>query len=129
MRTPFGWALLALVAGVFLVGTLSGRARGNPRDTRVRLLAKPKRTGLTVLVPPGPAPRLIPSEAPNATRARPVPAAAPRKMPRASSGIIDYIAPFVGSGDAGDNARLDYLLEPGEDEPPDPPDMPAAGGE
>jgi hypothetical protein len=121
MRTPFGWALLALVAVVFLVGTLSGRARGNPRDPRVRLLAKPKRTRLTVLVPPGPTPRLIPSESPNATRARPVPAAAPRRMPGAGSGIIDYIAPFVSSGEARDTLRVDYLREPGDDESPDPP--------
>ena len=53
MRTPLGWTL-ALIALVFLVGTFAGRARKGPREPRVRLLARPKKMRLTVLVPRAP---------------------------------------------------------------------------
>jgi hypothetical protein len=112
MRTPFGWTL-ALIALVFLVGTLAGRARKAPREPRVRLLARPKKMRLTVLVPPGPAPRLVPGDSPNATRARAARVSVPRTAPVGTgSGIIDYIAPFGGSAEPGEPARVDYLLEP-----------------
>jgi hypothetical protein len=119
----FDRRVLGLVAMVCLVGTIAGRARKGPREPRVRLLSKPKKTSLTVLVPPGPAPRLIPGESPNATRARPAPAFVSRQVPAGTgSGIIDYIAPFAGSGEGSENARVDYLLESDDDaEALDPP--------
>jgi len=115
MRTPFGWALVALLALVCVVGTIVGWARNGPREPRVRLLARPKKTHLTVLVPPGPAPRLVAGESPNATRARPAPAPVLRTAPAGTgSGVIDYIAPFADSGEANETARVDYLLEAGD---------------
>jgi hypothetical protein len=111
----FDRRVLALVAMVCLVPTIAGRAGRGAREPRVRLLTRPKKTSLTVLVPPGPAPRLVPGESPNATRARPAHAPVPRQAPAgAGSGIIDYIAPFAGSGEGNEKARVDYLLESGE---------------
>lgn len=116
---------LALVAMVCLVGTIAGLATRHPREPRVRSLAKPKRTRLTVLVPPGPAPRLIPGDSPNATRARRARAPVTRMAPAGTgSGIIDYIAPFVASESASEKARVDYLLDPGD---PAQPQDPSAG--
>ena len=109
---------LALVAMMCLVGMIVGWARRLPRERRVRLRARPDRAPLTVLVPPGPAPRLIPSDSPNATRPRPVADPVPRMAPAGTgSGIVDYIAPFAGAGGAGESARLDYLLESGDSTP------------
>jgi hypothetical protein len=114
MRTPIGLALLALVC---VVGTIVGRARSGPREPRVRLFTRPKKTHLTVLVPPGPAPRLVAGESPNATRARPAPAPVVRTAPAGTgTGVIDYIAPFAGSGEASESARVDYLLETDDDD-------------
>jgi hypothetical protein len=82
-----------------------GRGASEPR---VRLLVKPKKTPLSVLVPPGPAPRLIPSDSPKATRARSterVPPAGGRRY-----AVIDYTAAFASSAEAKERARVDYLL-------------------
>ena len=115
MRTIL-YACLALVAMAGLVGTIAGLAGRGAREPRVRLLTRPKKTRPTVLVPPGPTPRLVPGESPNATRARPAPAPVLRTAPAGTgSGIIDYIAPFVGAADASENARVDYLLESGDE--------------
>lgn len=108
--------MLVLVALVCLVGTIAGWVSQGPREPRVRLLAKPKKMRLTVLVPAGPAPRLVASESPNATRARAAAAPVPRTAPAGTgSGIIDYIAPFAGPAQASENVKLDYLLESGDD--------------
>jgi hypothetical protein len=66
----FDRRVLTLLAMGCLVGMIVGWVGGGPRETRLHLLAKPKKAHLSVLVPPGPAPRLIPNDSPNATRAR-----------------------------------------------------------
>jgi hypothetical protein len=105
--------VLVLVAMVCLVGTIAGWTGKGPRAPRIRLFTRPKKTQLTVLVPPGPTPRLVPGDSPNATRPRPPPAPVPRQSPDGTgSGIIDYIAPFADPGEASENARVDYLLDP-----------------
>ncbi len=115
--------VLALVAMMLLFGTIAGRSRRGSRAPRVRLLIKPRKIPPTVLVPPGPAPRLVPGESPNATRARWAPAPVLRKAPTGTgSGLINYIAPFLDSGEASEKVRVDYLLEPDDRmESPDPP--------
>jgi hypothetical protein len=104
---------LTLVAMACLIGMIAGWSSGGPREPRVRLLTKPQKANLSVLVPPGPTPRLIPSDAPNAKRARPSRAQVPRQTPPGTtrSGIVDYIAPFVDAGKPSEDARVDYLLE------------------
>jgi hypothetical protein len=122
-NVSFDRRVLTLVAMVCLIGTIAGWTGKGARAPRIRLFTKPKKTQLTVLVPPGPAPRLVPGDSPNATRPRPAPAPVPRVAPPGTgSGIIDYIAPFAGSGEAGEKARVDYLLESEESgESLDPP--------
>ena len=111
MRTPV-WTLVAMLG---LAGAIAGWVTKGSRKPRVRLLTKPQKTHLTVLVPPGPAPRLVPGESPNATRVRAASAPVLRTAPVGTgSGIIDYIAPFASSGEAGEEVRVDYLLEPGD---------------
>lgn len=101
MRTPFGWTL-TLLAIAWLVGMIAGWISRGHRETRLRLHHKPKKSALPVLVPPGPAPRLIPSDSPKAARAsRLRPAGGPRY------GAIDYLAAFSDSPERG---RVDYLL-------------------
>jgi hypothetical protein len=144
MRTPFRWRLLcacfafwsmpaasqdtvqigsvsfdrraiALLLLVCLAGWIAGLASKSPRAPRIRLLTRPKKTRLPVLIPPGAPPRLIPGDSPNATRARRARAPVPRQAPTGTgTGIIDYIAPFADSGDSSDNARVDYLLDAGD---------------
>jgi hypothetical protein len=89
-----------------------GWVSGGPRDTRFRLLNRPKKTRLSVLVPPGPPSRLIPSDSPNATRARWTRAPVSRQTPACAtgSGVIDYIAAFADSAEASEGDRVDYLL-------------------
>ena len=115
MRT----VLLTLLVIGCLVGMLAGWVNRGPTEPRVRLFVKPKKTPLSVLVPPGPAPRLIPSDSPKAVRARstmPV----PRQMPP-RAGAIDYLAAFADSAEASERAQVDYLLVPGDsaEESPD----------
>jgi hypothetical protein len=111
----FDRRVLALVATVCFVGTIAGWATRGPRVLRVRLLNKPTKTHLTVLVPPGPTPRLVPNESRNATRARSTLAPVSRLAPSGpGSGIIDYIAPFASSGEASERVQVDYLLDPGD---------------
>jgi hypothetical protein len=117
--------VLTLLAMACLVGMIAGWTSGGPREPRVRLLTKPKKTEqLSVLVPPGPTPRLIPSDSPNATRARPGRAPVPRQTPAGTSrsGIVDYIAPFTDAAKTSGEGRLDYLLESDDsvEEPLDP---------
>jgi len=113
MRAPL--ALLLLLA--CLVGFVIGWFGGGPR-VLLRLLNKPKKTPPPILIPPGPTPRLVPGDSPNATRARSIPAPGARQTPTGMrrSGPIDYIAVFTGPPDGRDNARVDYLLEPGEED-------------
>jgi len=109
-------AIGGLVGAACLIGMIAGGSNRGPPAPRVRLLNKPKKTQLSVLVPPGPAPRLIPSESPNAIRARPARAPVSRQTPEGDtrSGIVHYIAAFTNSGQATEEVRVDYLLEPGE---------------
>jgi hypothetical protein len=72
--------LTLLVMGC-VVGMILGWVGGGPRETRLRLLKKAKNTHLAVLVPAGPAPRLIPSDSPNAIRARRTRAPVSRQTP------------------------------------------------
>jgi hypothetical protein len=115
---------LVLLAIACLVGAIAGWARKGARKPRVRLLVRPQKAPPPVLIPPGPTQRLIPSDSPKATRVRPTPTPAPRMTPVSTtrSGIVDYIAPFADSGEATDNARVDYLLE--SDESIESPDSP-----
>ena len=108
----FDRRVLALLAMGGIVGLIIGWARGRPPAPRVRLLNKPKKTQLSVLVPPGPTPRLIPSEAPNATRARPSHFPVLRQTPAGTrhSAFIDYIAAFSDSAETSERCRVDYLL-------------------
>lgn len=117
MRTSFVLTLFALAWLVGMISAWVGRDRGEPR---VRLLNKPKKTPLSVLVPPGPAPRLIPSDSPNATHLIDAPGS--RKRPAGGPGyrVLDYLAAF---SDSAKGRRVDYLLVSSDDvgESPDPP--------
>jgi hypothetical protein len=66
----FDRRVLTLLVMGCVVGMIAGWANGGPRETRLRLFKKQKTTHLAVIVPAGPAPRLIPSDSPNVTRAR-----------------------------------------------------------
>jgi hypothetical protein len=105
--------VLTLLAMGCLVGMIAGWARGGPREPRVRLLHKPKKTHLSVLVSPGPPPRLIPGDSPNARRARWSRAEVSRQTPIGATHprVLHYIAPFADPADASDEARIDFLLE------------------
>jgi hypothetical protein len=122
----FDRRVLALLVMGCVVGLVVSWSRGGPPDIRFRLLNKPKKTQLSVLVPPGPAPRLIPSESPNATRARAARSPVPRPAPVSATrpGIIHYIAAFADPAKASERVRVDYLLVSGDsaDESPDSPD-------
>jgi hypothetical protein len=114
----FDRRVLMLIAMGCLIGMIAGWASGGPRETRFRLLNKPKKTQVSVLVPPGPAPRLIPGDSPNATRARSTRAPVLRQTPAAGparSRVIDYIAPFADPAARSEAARIDYLLSSSED--------------
>lgn len=117
--------VLTLLAIGCLVGVIAGWVGRDPREPRVRLLNKPKKTHLSILVPPGPAPRLIPGDSPNATRPRSTRAPVPRQTPigAARPRVIDYIAPFGDSAEASEGSRVDYLLVLGDsvEEALDPP--------
>ena|SRR6185503_18209772 len=115
---------VVILALACLVGLVIGWISGAPRGTLLRLLNRPKKTSLPVLVPPGPPPRLVPGDSPNATRARTVAAPGPRQTPVGNRrpGAIDYLAVFGDPPEGSDTTRVDYLLEPGdEDEPPTDP--------
>ena len=108
MRTPLEWTLTLLALGC-LIGVIAGWVSKVPRKTRMRLLHKPQETGLSVLVPPGPAPRLVPSDAPNATR--PNGARAPlTRQPPGPVTHVDYLAAFAEPGKRSEADRVDYLL-------------------
>lgn len=127
----FDRRVLTLLAMGCVVGIIAGWTCGGPRETRFRLLNKPKKTHLSVLVPPGPAPRLIPSDSPNATRSRSRRASVPRQTPdnTTRSGIVDYIAAFADAK-ANERGGVDYLLVSGDSvESPDPPESQAAEAE
>jgi hypothetical protein len=123
----FDRRVLTLLVMGCLVGLMAGWANSGPREPRVRLLNKPKKTHLEVLVPAGPPPRLIPSDAPNAARARWARAPVPRQTPDGATraGIVDYIAAFADPARASEQSRIDYVLLPsegeGDGEPVDPP--------
>ena len=121
----FDRRLLTLLAMGCLVGVIAGWVSRDPREPRVRLINKPKKTRLSILVPPGPAPRLIPSDSPNVTRPRSTRAPVPRQMPigAARPRVIDYIAAFADSTEASVGGRVDYLLVSGDsvEEALDPP--------
>jgi hypothetical protein len=108
----FDKRVLTLLAMGCLVGIIAGWVSRRPRETRFHLLKKPKKMRLTVLVPAGPAPRLIPSDSPNATRTRRTRASVSRQTPDGAtrSTVIDYIAAFADPAEAGDGGGVDYLL-------------------
>lgn len=106
MQTSFVLTLFAIGA---LVGLIAGWISRGPREARFRLINKPKKTRLEVLVPPGPAPRLIPGDSPRATRARSTGAPVPPAGGRAYT-VINYSAAFAGSAEASKDVRIDYLL-------------------
>jgi hypothetical protein len=108
----FDRRVLTLLAMGCLVGMIAGWVNGGPRETRFRLLNKPKKTHLSVLVPPGPAPRLIPRDSPNAARASSSRAPISRQTPAGATRprVVDYIAAFSDSAEASERARVDYLL-------------------
>jgi hypothetical protein len=122
----FDRRVLTLLAMGCLIGMIAGWVSRDPREPRVRLLNKPKKTVLSILVPPGPAPRLIPGDCPNATRPRSTRAPVPRQTPvgAARPRVIDYIAAFADPAHASEAGRVDYLLFSGDnvEEALDPPD-------
>jgi hypothetical protein len=115
--------VLTLLAMGCVIGMIAGWIRRDPREPRVRLLHKPKKTCLSILVPPGPAPRLIPGDSPNATRPRSTRAPVQRQTPvgAARPRVIDYLAAFADPAEA---SGVDYLLVSGDsaEKVPDPPD-------
>jgi hypothetical protein len=122
----FDRRVLMLLAMGGLVGMLIGWIGRYPREPRIRLLNKPKKMPLSILVPPGPAPRLIPGDSPNATRPRATRAPVPRQTPvgAARPRVIDYIAAFTDPAEPSEAGRVDYLLVSGdnvEEEALDPP--------
>jgi hypothetical protein len=110
--------VMALLALACALGMIAGQRDRRSRGTQLRLHNKPKKTPPTILVPPGPAPHLIPGDSPKATRRAgstvPVLRQTPDGIP--SSGLIDYIAPFSDSAEGSEATRVDYLLEAGEAE-------------
>ena len=108
----FDRRVLTLLAMGCLVGMIAGWVGRDPREPRVRLPNKPKKTHLSVLVPPGPAPRLIPCDSPNVTRPRSTRAPVPRQTPvgAARPRVIDYLAAFADAPEASEGVRVDYLL-------------------
>jgi len=104
--------VLILIAMGCVVGMIAGCANGGPRETGFRLLHKPKKERLSVLVPPGPAPRLVPSDSPHATRARSNRAEVSRQTTADATrgGAVDYLAAFAESEKAKEVGRVDYLL-------------------
>jgi hypothetical protein len=117
--------LLVLLVLACLAGLIVGWFSGAPRGTLLRLLNKPKKAPPPpVLVPPGPTPRLVPADSPKATRARSIAAPGTRQTPPGikRSGPIDYIAVFGDPVEGNEATRVDYLLDPGdeEDEATDP---------
>jgi hypothetical protein len=105
----FNRLALSLLAMACLVGMIARWGRGDARKPRLRLINKPKKTPLSVLVPPGPAPRLIPSDSPKAARARGTRSPMSHQLP-AGATHIDYLAAFADPAEASDAARVDYLL-------------------
>lgn len=116
----FDRRVFTLLAMGCLVGLIAGWVRAGPREPRLRLLNKPKKTELSVLVSPGPAPRLVPSDSPNATRARWSRAEVSRQTPAGATHprVLHYFAPFADSAEASEDAHVDFLLESEEGEPP-----------
>ena len=116
-KTSLDRRVLTLLAMACLIGVIAGWANGGPRETRFRLFNKPKKSSrLSVLVPPGPAPRLIPRDAPNAARAR-IRAPVPRQTPATPTRprVINYIAAFADSAQASERSgRVDYVLVPSD---------------
>lgn len=106
----FDRRVLTLLAMGCLVGMIAGWVSVAPRETRFRLLNKPKKTRLSVLVPPGPAPRLIPRDSPNATRASRAPVSRQTPAGATRPRVINYIAAFGDSAEASAGGRVDYLL-------------------
>jgi hypothetical protein len=86
----------------------------------MRLLKKPKKARPSVLVSPGPSPRLIPNDSPNATRARWARAPVSRQTPVGDTHprVLHYFAPFADSAEPSEDAHVDFLLEAEEAEPP-----------
>jgi hypothetical protein len=105
--------VLTLLAMGCCVGVIAGWVNGGPREPRVRLRTKPTKTPLSVLVSPGPAPRLIPADSPNARRARWSRAPVSRQTPVGATHprVLHYLAPFADPAEASEDARLDYILE------------------
>lgn len=118
----FDKRVLSLLGMAGVIGLIAGWASGGPRETRFRLWNKPKKTHLSVLVPPGPPPRLIPGDSPRATRARwtrdPIPRPIP--APGTHSRVIHYLAPFADPPPASEETQVDYLLlaSDGVEDPP-----------
>jgi hypothetical protein len=121
----FDRKVLALLAIGCLLGMIIGWIGRDPREPQLRLVNKPKKTPLPVLVPPGPAPRLIPGDCPNATRPRSTRAPVPRQTPvgAARPRVIDYLAAFADPPETGEGGRVDFLLvsSDSEDGALDPP--------
>ena len=122
-RAAHAWLdrrVLTLLAMGCLVGVIAGWASGGPRETRLRLLKKPKKARLSVLVSPGPAPRLIPGDSPHATRSRWARAQVSRQTPIGDTHprVLHYFAPFADAAAASEDARVDYLLESDEADAP-----------
>jgi hypothetical protein len=120
-RLAFDRRVLTLLAMGCLVGMIVGWAGGGPRDIRLRLLHKPKKARPSVLVSPGPAPRLIPGDSPHATRARWARAPVSRQTPVGDTHprVLHYYAAFADSTEASEEARVDFLLEDEADAPAD----------
>jgi hypothetical protein len=112
----FDRRVLTLLAMGCLFGMIVGWVSRDPREPRFRLLNKPKKTPLSILVPPGPAPRLIPSDSPKVTRPRSMRAPVPRQTPvgAARPRVIDYLAAFSDSADGSEGDRVDYVLVLGD---------------
>jgi hypothetical protein len=112
-------ALLVILLVAGLAGLIAGWIASSPRVTLLRPHNKPKKNApLPVLVPPGPPPRLIPGESPKAVRSRSSTAQLARQTPSGTprSGMVDYIAVFSDSGEGREEPRVDFLLEPGEED-------------
>jgi hypothetical protein len=115
-RGSFDKRVLVLVVLAGSVGMIVGWSNRGRREIRFRLLNKPNKAPLPVLVPPRPTARLVPGDLPNATRALRTRAPIPQPIHTGGSRsrVIHYLAVFAESAQPSSQTPIDFLLVEGD---------------